>query len=413
MARKAPIPAPTTPEPPVALEVRVVRLSTLTPDPHNVRLHPEKNLKAIIDSLAAFGQQKPVIVDAHGTILAGNGAYLAAQRLGWEWITVQVSTLTPEQARAYALADNRTGELSQWDDAALAELLRDLSARELPLPGWDEAELRRLCDASELLDVQPDLARAHELREQYGVALGQVWLCGRHRLGCGDCTDEQVVAAVLAGTVPRLMVTDPPYGVNYAPEWRNEAAAQGKLSYAARRTGHVVNDDTVDWSPAWRLFPGAVAYTWSPAGDHVIETGVALQSAGFLIRNQIIWRKPHFPISRGHYTYQHEPCWYAVRKGAKAYWIGDANASTVWEVALDPNVEGGHSTQKPLECMARPIRNHDAPDVYDPFLGSGTTLVACENLSRRCYALDIDPAYVAVALHRWSTLTGETPTREG
>ena len=213
MPRKAPTTLPMTPVPPQALEVRVVRLDTLTPDPHNVRLHPEKNVKAIVDSLAAFGQQKPVIVDAHGTILAGNGAYLAAKRLGWEWLTVQVSQLTPDQARAYALADNRTGELSLWDDAALAELLRDLSARELPLPGWDEAELRRLCDTGEMLDVHPDLARANELRAQYGVELGQLWHCGRHRLGCGDCTDEQVVKQVLAGTVPRLMVTDPPYGV--------------------------------------------------------------------------------------------------------------------------------------------------------------------------------------------------------
>ena len=139
----------------------------------------------------------------------------------------------------------------------------------------------------------------------------------------------------------------------------------------------------------------------------------ALQCAGFSIRNQIIWRKPHFPISRGHYTYQHEPCWYAVGRGKSTGWGAPMpRTSGRWRL-IDPNVEGGHSTQKPLECMARPIRNHDAPDVYDPFLGSGTTLVACENLSRRCYAIDIDPAYVAVALHRWATLTGETPTVEG
>ncbi len=145
-------------------------------------------------------------------------------------------------------------------------------------------------------------------------------------------------------------------------------------------------------------------------GRHVILTGMALQHAGFQIRNQIIWVKPHFPISRGHYTYQHEPCWYGVRKGRQAHWIGDKNASTTWKIALDKNIDGGHSTQKPLACMATPISNHRG-DVYEPFLGSGTTLIACENLKRRCYALEIHPPYVAVALERWSTTTGRMPIK--
>jgi len=131
----------------------------------------------------------------------------------------------------------------------------------------------------------------------------------------------------------------------------------------------------------------------------VILTGYALQQAGYEIRNQIIWRKPHFPISRGHYTYQHEPCWYGVKKGRTAHWVGDHNASTVWEIALDKNVEGGHSTQKPLECMARPIRNHEG-DVYEPFVGSGTTMVAAEQAGRACYGMEIEPKYIAVTLER-------------
>jgi DNA modification methylase len=195
------------------------------------------------------------------------------------------------------------------------------------------------------------------------------------------------------------MVTDPPYGVNYDPNWRNEAAEAGHLAYAASRIGTVDNDDRVDWSEAYELFPGDVAYTWSPGGDPVILTGLALQKVGFQIRNQIIWCKPHFPISRGAYTYQHEPCWYGVKKGRKAHWIGDGTASTRWDIALDKNVEGGHSTQKPLECMARPIRNHEG-DVYDPFLGSGTTLIAADQLNRKCYGIEISPAYVAVVLQR-------------
>jgi DNA modification methylase len=133
-----------------------------------------------------------------------------------------------------------------------------------------------------------------------------------------------------------------------------------------------------------------------------------MQAAGFQIRNQIIWRKTHFVISRGHYSYQHEPCWYGVKKGRTAHWVGDNSASTIWELSLDKNVEGGHSTQKPLECMARPIRNHEG-DVYEPFCGSGTTIVAAENLKRRCFAVEIDEGYVAVALERFYAATGKTP----
>jgi DNA modification methylase len=284
--------------------------------------------------------------------------------------------------------------------AAVQELLAQLAEQHGVVPADTPGPL---------VDVEPEIDRAEELRQQYGVEMGQLWACGEHRVICGDCTDKEVVERVLGDVVPVLMVTDPPYGVEYDAAWRNEAAAKGYLAYAARRTRPVTNDDRMDWSDAWRLFPGDVAYTWSPPGDHIILTGLALQSAGYAIRNQIMWRKPHFPISRGHYTYQHEPCWYAVKHNAMAHWIGDCNASTVWDIVLDRNVEGGHSTQKPLECMARPIRNHAAPDVYDPFLGSGTTLIAAHQLQRRCYGCEIDPGYVAVTLHRYATLTGETP----
>jgi len=204
------------------------------------------------------------------------------------------------------------------------------------------------------------------------------------------------------------MITDPPYGVNYDPNWRNEAAENGLLSYADRRVGKVVNDDRADWSDAWLLFPGDVAYTWSPPGDHVIVTGRALQSSGYEIRAMLMWKKPHIPIGRGHYCYQHEPVWYAVKKGKTAHWIGGHMQSSVWEIALDKNVDGGHSTQKPVECFARPMRNHEG-NVYDPFLGSGTAIVACEQTGRIGYGMEISPAYVAVCLQRFQDAFGVEP----
>jgi DNA modification methylase len=153
--------------------------------------------------------------------------------------------------------------------------------------------------------------------------------------------------------------------------------------------------------------PGDVMYCWH-ADRHASKVQGNLEDAGFEVRCQIIWSKSNFPISRGHYHWRHEPCWYAVRKGATAGWIGDRKQTTVWEINLDRNVEGGHGTQKPLECMERPIINHEG-DVYEPFCGSGTTLIAAERQRRRCYAVELSPAYVAVTLQRWADMTGQTP----
>lgn len=203
------------------------------------------------------------------------------------------------------------------------------------------------------------------------------------------------------------MVTDPPYGVNYDPAWRNVEAAKGNLAYAASRVGPVLNDNNADWSEAWALSPSDVVYSWHPAGATSLVHAAALQDSGFEIRMQIIWAKSNFPIGRGDYHVRHEPCWYGVRKGKPARRTDDRTQTTLWEINLDRNVEGGHSTQKPVECMERPIRNHDFTDVYDPFLGSGTTLIAAERTGRKCYGMEIEPHYVDVSVRRWENYTGK------
>ena len=395
-----------------------VKLAEVKAHKRNYNRHPAVQVERIATSLRKFGQVRSIVV-WRNTILAGHGVVEAAKSLGWREIAADVlPDEYPEHlALAYVAADNELGRLADPDQAALAAILEESKTADAELMaaiGYNDAEFQALLkevakETIDTRDAEPQIDRAEELRAKWGVEFGQLWQLGEHRLICGDCTDAPTVARVLNGDAPRLMVTDPPYGVNYDANWRNEAAEKGLLSFAGRRTGVVQNDDRVDWLDAYNLFPGDVAYTWSP-GYHVILTGMALQHAGFQIRNQIIWVKPHFPISRGHYTYQHEPCWYGVRKGRQAHWIGDKNASTTWKIALDKNIDGGHSTQKPLACMATPISNHRG-DVYEPFLGSGTTLIACENLKRRCYALEIHPPYVAVALERWSTTTGRMPIK--
>lgn len=263
--------------------------------------------------------------------------------------------------------------------------------------------------SSEMVD------KAAELLEKWGVKHGQIFEIpsktspGKfHRVMCGDSTDAGNVALLLAGAEPYLMVTDPPYGVEYDPTWCDDCGGQFGDGKIVQR-GKVRNDNRTDWSDVYSLWPCQVLYSWSPSYKScLIETGQAVLNAGFQIRGQIIWRKSHFVLSRGAYHWQHEPCWYAVRKGSKAQWIGDRRQSTVWDIAgMNPAGGGGekktgHGTQKPLECMARPIRNHEG-DVADPFLGSGTTAVAAEQEGRICYGMEISEKYVAVVLERMTS----------
>lgn len=234
--------------------------------------------------------------------------------------------------------------------------------------------------------------------------LGDVWQLGPHRLICGDATSPADVAVALDGATPHLMVTDPPYGVEYRPEWR------AKAWRGAHAVGQVLNDDRADWREAWALFPGDVAYVWHGALNGSIVQA-SLEVAGFRVRSQIIWDKGRLIISRGHYHWRHEPCWYAVRKNRTARWTGDRRQMTVWPIAHRRS-ETGHATQKPLEAMRRPILNHSRPGdaVYDPFLGSGTTLIAAEETGRVFYGLELNPAHVDLAIARWEGLTGRTAT---
>jgi len=194
------------------------------------------------------------------------------------------------------------------------------------------------------------------------------------------------------------MVTDPPYGVEYDPEWRAKAG----INKNKGKMGVVQNDNIADWSPAWALFKGDVVYVWH-AGKFASEVQQSLTASGFETVSHIMWKKDRFALSRGDYHWQHEPCWYAVRDGANHQWAGARDQSTVWDIARADDSGHGHGTQKPLECMLRPIQNHTSPTVYDPFLGSGTTMIACENLGRKCRGIEIDPGYVAVCLERFKT----------
>lgn len=397
-----------------ALAGLAVPIDSLMANPVNTRKHDKPSLDALRVSLDKYGQRKPIVVQAHGRIVrAGNGMLAAAKLLGWTHIAAVVVDEPNVDAVAYEIMDNKSAELSTWESDALALQLSSLKEDDidLALTGFTSDELDEL-----LGDLTGKSTTEDEPPEPPPVAVsrrGDLWLCGKHRVLCGDSTSAEDVARCLDGAVPFLCVTDPPYGVNYDPAWRNEAAAKGALAYAASRIGEVTNDDRADWSAAWKLFPGDVLYSWHPAGATNLIHAAAIQSSGFVLRMQIIWAKSNFPIGRGDYHVRHEPCWYAVREGRPARRTDDRTQITLWQINLDRNVDGGHSTQKPVECMARPIRNHVCDTVYDPFVGSGTTLAAAEQLHRQAFCIEIEPRYVDVTVQRWTNLTNAEPTLDG
>jgi DNA modification methylase len=398
-----------------------VKIATLTRDARNANKGTQRGAAMLEKSLRDLGAGRSILIDKNGAVIAGNKTLETAAGIGLEdcivvksdgkrLVAVQRTDIdidSPE-GRSLAIADNRTGQVNlDWDASVLADLGAELDLTQFWKP--DElAELLASVAGSEGgidPDADPDaIPESVETR----CKSGDLWRLGDHRLICGDCTDTATVARLLDGAKPPLCVTDPPYGVDYDPEWRNEADRANGKPYGASAVGLVANDNRADWSAAWALFPGDVIYSWHPPGATSLVHAKALQDSGFDLRMQIIWAKSNFPIGRGDYHVKHEPCWYAVRKGQPAHRTNDRTQSTLWEIDKPMKSETGHSTQKPVECMARPIRNHTFDSVYDPFVGSGTTLIAAQMTGRACFACELMPNYCDIALTRWETLTGRT-----
>lgn len=390
-------------------------IERLRPYAGNAKTHGADQVARIAASMVEFGWTVPVLVSAEGEVIAGHGRILAATELGLSEVPViMLDHLSEAQRRAYRIADNKLTELGEWNDELLAQELHALNGDgfDLTLTGLDAAELDRLM--GELQDEQQGVEGEDDVPsppEDPVTRSGDLWVLGNHRLLCGDATCDADVERLLDGAVPHLMVTDPPYGVDYDPEWRNEAGLS-----ATARTGKVSNDDRADWREAWALFPGDVAYVWCASlQNHKVAD--SLIACGFTLRSQIIWAKPRLVLSRGHYHWSHEPCWYSVRNGATGHWQGARDQTTVWAIGTADGVEDGatvHGTQKPVECMRRPILNNSTSGdlIYEPFSGSGSTIIAAETTGRTCLAMELDPRYCDVAVERWQSFTGRMATLE-
>jgi DNA modification methylase len=389
-------------------------IERLIPYAANPRRHTEADIGKIEASILRWGWTMPVLVDENGGLIVGQARTSAAAKLKLPSVPVIVARgWTEEEKCAYRLADNQLAARASWDPDLLRDELQDLKIAgfDVDLIGFEPdrlAEILAGLGPSGLTDPEsiPEVPNAPV------TGRGDIWLLEDHRVGCGDSTSAADVAAVLAGSQPHLMVADPPYGVNYDPSWRaRRGVAAGKLA-----RGKVLNDDRADWREAYALFPGDIAYVWHGAlhGD-VVAAGLA--ACGLQLRAQIVWAKQHFTLGRGDYHWKHETCWYAVREGKASHWTGDRTQTTVWEFPNsnpfgNPQREQswGHGTQKPVECMRRPILNNSRPGqaIYDPFLGSGTSLIAAEMTGRVCYGLELCPAYVDVVVQRWQAFTGRS-----
>jgi DNA modification methylase len=405
-----------------ATEVSLWELSRLSPYEKNPRLHTAAQVEQIAASIREWGFTIPLLADEAGVLIAGHARLAAAKSLNLLRVPVMVARNWSEaQKRAYVIADNQLASTSEWSMELLTEGLHELGGwgMDLGLLGFESAELQALMEwGPGRPEGKTDPDSVPEIATVPISCLGDVWTLGKHRIACGDSTDALVIGRLLGDVKPPLMVTDPPYGVEYDPMWRDDINRG-----TTKMRGVVDNDDRADWREAWALFPGDVAYVWH-AGKFAATVQASLEANAFDIRSQIIWAKSRFTLSRGDYHWQHEPCWYAVRKGSNGHWAGDRKQSTLWEIAgmhtnggsddtTDDKV--GHGTQKPVECMRRPINNNSKPGqaVYDPFLGSGTTLIAAEQTGRICYACELNPLYADMSIRRWQAFTGEAALLEG
>ena len=378
------------------------KISELIQDDKNFNKGSEFGNSLIEKSFRKFGAGRSILLDKNNRIIAGNKSVENATAIGMEDVQVvesdgkriiavkrmDIDLDTPE-GRELALADNATAKANIVFDAELIEA----EVGEAVCEEWG-IELPENEVAEDGFDAEPPLNPI--------TVLGDVYELNQHRFSCGSSTEADVVTKTLSGAKPILMVTDPPYGVNYDANWRNEADRANGKPYGGRAIGKVSNDDKADWAEAYSLFAGDIAYVWH-GGRHASTVANDLGKCGLEVTTQIVWAKNGLVISRGDYHWQHEPCWYAVRKGKKHNWQGSRKETTLWQIDRPLKSETGHSTQKPIECMARPIRNNtfERESVYDPFLGSGTTLIAADQLNRACYGQEIDPAYCDIIVARF------------
>ena len=390
-------------------------ISELIPYARNARTHSPEQIRQLRASLREFGFVNPVLIDSAGNIIAGHGRVLAAEAEGMDEVPcVLVEHLSDAQRRAYILADNRLAEMSGWDLDMVALELEDLQLEgiDLSITGFSEADLEM-----EDPNAEPEAAQDDDDNGEPDESApprtedGDVWKLGDHILLCGNCSEKPLLEQFLRGggnLKIDLLLTDPPYGVEYvgktgdAMTIENDGTDRDALLKLLSGAFTAVQD---------HLREGAAYYIWcaSRTWDVFVQ---AVESLGWQVREQLIWNKDTFVMGRQDYQWKHEPCLYGWKPGAAHKWCSDRSQTTVIDCPR-PKASREHPTMKPIPLFDRLIRNStEVGDVvYDPFGGSGTTLLACEQAGRRCITVEIAPKYCDVILRRWEALTGRTAER--
>jgi DNA modification methylase len=377
------------------LRIETVEIASLTFDPTNARKHDGKNIEAIAGSLKLFGQRKPIVVTPDNIVVAGNGTLEAAKTLGWSEIVIARTPIgwTWDQIKAFALADNSTAELAEWDDKILADQLLELDANGWALEefGFEALEPFPYPDENEDEPLSFDDAPTRS-------KLGDLWQVGEHKIYCGDSLNEDSYKKLLAGKQAQMLHTDPPYGVDYEGVNNDHLKGEKFREFLATALKLAFNN----------LQDGSNAYMWH-SDIHAYEAIGAYRDAGFTQAKPptIQWVKDSLVLSQGDYHSRNEPCLYGWKQGAGRIRVEDRTQDTIWEYPKPKKAEG-HPTMKPIDLCARAINNSSKKGfiVLDPFAGSGSTLVACVKTQRVGYGIELDPKYVDVILDRLEKQTG-------
>lgn len=384
------------------MQYYLANVSDLIPYIRNARTHSESQVNQIAASIKEFGFLSPILIAEDNTILAGHGRLAAAQKLGLKQVPcVKESHLTETQRRAYIIADNKLSLNAGWDEDMLAIELSELQGADfdLDLLGFDEIELASIFeDDKEVGDDDFDVEK--ELEKPTFSKTGDIWTLGRHRLICGDSTKEETYGALMEGKKANLVVTDPPYNVNYegsAGKIKNDNMANDKfynfLLDAFSNMEKVMADD-------------ASIYVFH-ADTEGLNFRKAFNDAGFYLSGCCIWKKPSLVLGRSPYQWQHEPCLYGWKKKGKHQWYSGRKETTIWEFEKTKK-NTDHPTMKPIPLLAYPITNSSMSNtlILDPFGGSGSTLIACEQTDRTCYTIELDEKFCDVIVRRYIDQVG-------
>ena len=385
-------------------DMKLVATEKLVPYVNNARTHSAEQIMKLRSSLREFGFINPIIIDKDYNIIAGHGRLMAAKDEGIREVPcVFVDYLTEAQKKAYILADNRMALDAGWDEELLKVEIEALQAEDfdLGLTGFDEKELASFFDADNAVH-EDDFDVDAELEKPPVTKTGDVWLLGRHRLVCGDSTKEETYTTLMKGEQANLVVTDPPYNVNYQ-------GTAGKI-----KNDNLQNDQFYTFLlSAFTCMEKAMAKDASIYVFHADTEGLnfrkAFNAAGFYLSGTCIWKKQSLVLGRSPYQWQHEPCLYGWKKNGKHQWYSDRKQTTIWEFDK-PQKNGDHPTMKPVPLIAYPIKNSSMTNciVLDPFGGSGSTLIACEQTGRICRTIELDEKYCDVIVKRYIEQVGTT-----